>query len=289
MGWSGGSFSRTNGTYSGANTWATDEANGFDIESARHDLHDEDLADGVNSCLNKDGSNSPSAHLNWLSTERSLNTVTGSSSNYVASLPNAPASYFTALNFKFKPNHTNTGASTINLNGLGAKDIKLISDLSGTKADPYAGQIRQGFPCEVFYDGTDFILINPQQMSWQDYTPTYGGGGSMTFTSVNTTVARWVKAGAVGMVRLAFDGTTGGSASNLITATLPPELVARSPSTHSANSASILDASAGSSIGGGQIFINTGNQTFQIFKPDATNWGLGTGRRVNANCVFELA
>jgi hypothetical protein len=171
MGWSDGSFNRTDGTYTGASVWAQNESNGFGILASRQDAHDKDLADGINATLTKDGSNSPSAHLNWLSTERVINSVTGTSNNYTASLSNAPSAYFTGLNFKFRPNHTNDGTATINVNSLGAKTIKIISDVDGTKSNVVAGHLVKGFPSEVYYDGTDFILCSHPRISLE-YNPT---------------------------------------------------------------------------------------------------------------------
>lgn len=60
MAWSGGAFTRANG----ANEWVTDYNNGVGIEPARHDAQDNDLATGINQCLNKDGSNAATGNLN---------------------------------------------------------------------------------------------------------------------------------------------------------------------------------------------------------------------------------
>lgn len=57
MAWSGGVFTRTNGTYSGASVWASDQSASISIVPSRHDTHDLDLATGINQCVNKDGSN----------------------------------------------------------------------------------------------------------------------------------------------------------------------------------------------------------------------------------------
>jgi hypothetical protein len=65
MAWSGGTYTRTNGTYSGALVWTSDAAAAVKIRADRHDTHDEDLADGINACLTKDGQNSPSANISW--------------------------------------------------------------------------------------------------------------------------------------------------------------------------------------------------------------------------------
>lgn len=51
------SFTRSNGTHSGSSSWAEDEAAGTGITSARHDVHDEDLADAIDATLMKDGGN----------------------------------------------------------------------------------------------------------------------------------------------------------------------------------------------------------------------------------------
>lgn len=65
MPWSGGTYSRSNGTYSGSTVWQSDAAAAVKIRADRHDTHDQDLATGINNCLAKDGQNSPSANIGW--------------------------------------------------------------------------------------------------------------------------------------------------------------------------------------------------------------------------------
>lgn len=58
MAWDGsGQFSRTNGTQTGSTTWANARDAGNNITAAQHDTHDQDLADGINACLAKNGEN----------------------------------------------------------------------------------------------------------------------------------------------------------------------------------------------------------------------------------------
>jgi hypothetical protein len=64
MAWSGGTYTRTNGVYTGASVWASDKAASVKIVAGRHDTHDQDLAQGINNCLAKDGQNSPVANIN---------------------------------------------------------------------------------------------------------------------------------------------------------------------------------------------------------------------------------
>ena len=59
MPWSGSApnqtFTRNNGTHSGDATWAQDEASAVGITAERHDIHDEDISDGLNATLKRDG------------------------------------------------------------------------------------------------------------------------------------------------------------------------------------------------------------------------------------------
>ena len=65
MSWLSGIFTRTNGTYTGATVWNQDRLAGTKITSANHDTHDQDIATGINACINKNGENSPSANVDW--------------------------------------------------------------------------------------------------------------------------------------------------------------------------------------------------------------------------------
>jgi hypothetical protein len=65
MPWSAGSFTRTNGFFTGATVWQSDFNALVKIVFSRHDTHDQDMAQGVNACLNKNGQNSPTANINW--------------------------------------------------------------------------------------------------------------------------------------------------------------------------------------------------------------------------------
>jgi hypothetical protein len=72
MPWAGGSFTRLNGNTG----WADDASLGIGIEAGEHDLVDTDFKDGINQCLNKDGSNSCTGDLN-LGGNRAVNSAAG--------------------------------------------------------------------------------------------------------------------------------------------------------------------------------------------------------------------
>ncbi len=80
----------------------------------------------------------------------------------------APGAYAAHQRFSFIASATNTTTATININALGAKTIKKI--VGGAKANLVAGDITSGLPYDIYYDGTDFVLM--------------GGGGGLADGSV---------------------------------------------------------------------------------------------------------
>ena len=74
--------------------------------------------------------------------------------NYVASI--SGVTYFGGLKINLTVSKPNTGTSTLNINNLGAKSIKVIGQ-DGVKYDVIGGQISG--TVQLQYDGTDFILI----------------------------------------------------------------------------------------------------------------------------------
>ncbi len=79
-------------------------------------------------------------------------TATGTNAKTITLNP-APGSYYDGLCFAFKNITENTGAVTINVNGLGAKSIKKPNG-----NDVAAGNLKAGSVYTVRYNGTNFIL-----------------------------------------------------------------------------------------------------------------------------------
>lgn len=66
MPWNGsGAFQRTDGTRTGATVWAQAKAAGVKITTSGHDTHDEDIATGLEACLNRNGENPVTANISW--------------------------------------------------------------------------------------------------------------------------------------------------------------------------------------------------------------------------------
>lgn len=116
----------------------------------------------------------PSITIDQNSTAQIIGSVSGTDT-ITGSLSPAITSYVAGQTFRFVAAGANTGPVTINLNGLGAKDITK----TGTTALG-AGDIASGAAIQIVYDGTRFQL-------------TSGAGGGATaggiFYENNTTLA----------------------------------------------------------------------------------------------------
>jgi hypothetical protein len=138
-----------------------------------------DLATGLTNSLSKDGQTTPTANLpmgtfkltglgagsaatDSLNLTQAQNeayqligTIAGTDTITGSLTPNLTA-YAAGQTFRFIAANTNTGATTININSLGAKSITKY----GTTALG-AGDIVQNASYTIFYDGTQFQLLNP--------------------------------------------------------------------------------------------------------------------------------
>lgn len=65
MAWIGSTYVRNNGVFTGPLVWTDDRDAGTKITSAHHDTHDQDIADGITACLNKNGANAATADISW--------------------------------------------------------------------------------------------------------------------------------------------------------------------------------------------------------------------------------
>lgn len=84
-------------------------------------------------------------------------TTTGSSNAYVVSTGLSTSSLSTYETLLIKPNFTNTGPATLNVDSIGAKNITR----SGVALR--AGELQSGQIYQVSYDGTEFELLSASQ------------------------------------------------------------------------------------------------------------------------------
>lgn len=102
-------------------------------------------------------------------------TSGGTGNAQTLTLVPAITAYITGQQFTFKSGNTNTGPTTLNINGLGTKAIRYQSGGEALRG----GELPANYVAIVTYDGTDFILNNPA---------TYGlAPASVTYSSVINT------------------------------------------------------------------------------------------------------
>lgn len=91
----------------------------------------------------------------------------GGDDTYAVTLDPAPAAYYSGMEVNFKPTTANTGACTLDVNGLGAKAIK-----KNVNTDLETGDIQAGQMVKVLYDGTNFQLVSTLLPTgdWKTYT-----------------------------------------------------------------------------------------------------------------------
>jgi len=197
-------------SYNGSGTFNINTAGqpvvtGTTITSTAFNLLTADLATGLTTALTKDGQTTPTANIpmgtfkitglgagsaatdaaqygqlqagaTTIATVSGTDTLTGS-------LTPAITAYATGNLFSFVAVATNTGATTINLNSLGAKSITKSGTTALAAGDLVIGQVYL-----IEYDGTRFQLINPSTTTPSGILPIANGGTGTTGTTANLTV-----------------------------------------------------------------------------------------------------
>ncbi len=143
---------------------------------------------------------------------------TGSTDDYQISLSPAWTSLVIGKPIKFKAGTANTGACTLNVNGLGAVSIKKFYNSTLDTNDILANQI-----IEVIYDGTNFQINTPTLTIYKTLTASknaadasttqniaHGLGRIPKFTSITAVVGSGTQQG---QSHTAYDGTTQASQS----------------------------------------------------------------------------
>ena len=208
MGWSGGTYTRSDGVFTGTSIWQSNRDAGTKIVADRHDTHDQDLATGINQAINKDGSNAftgaanlgsqkitaladGTAHTDGVNAGQIQDgglifqaSDTGSANTYAIALTPAVTAYVAGQVFHFKAANASSGASTLNVNALGAKNIKKKND-----QDIAAGDIEQNAIVSVIYDGTSFQMLSQlgtSAGSMSSWTLSGDSGSNQTINDGNT-------------------------------------------------------------------------------------------------------
>jgi hypothetical protein len=127
--------------------------------SARHDEFIESAILSINLDLVGHGGIRAMEGLQDLVINKALSGGTSSGTNTITLTPStALTAYVLGTTYKFTAAATNTSATTLNISGLGAKNIKKGEDGAIALA---GNEIINGHDYHVYYDGTQFRIVPP--------------------------------------------------------------------------------------------------------------------------------
>ena len=255
-------------SYNGSGTFNINTAGqpvvtGTTITSTAFNLLTADLATGLSTALTKDGQSTPTANIpmgafkitglgaGTAATDAAqygqlqagattIATVTGTDT-YVGTLTPAIAAYATGNLFSFVAPNTNTGAATINLNSLGAKNITKLGSTALAAGDIVSGRVYQ-----IEYDGTRFQLLNPSASSVSSFS-----AGSTGFTPSSATTGAVTLAGTLATTN-GGTGLTSFTANGLVYASSSSALATGSNLTYDGTNFGLNGGFLQVSIGGTQ-------------------------------------
>lgn len=231
MPWTGSAgsktYSRTDGTRSGSQTWQEADGAGVDIIATDHDTHDQDMADAISATLLKDGGNTATANLPMggfrhtnagAAVARSdyarfsdhqdgkgiyCPTVGGTGNAITLTTGYSVGAYTAGQRFAFIVGTTNTGATTVNVDSNGSKSI-VRSDGSNTALS--AGDLVAGMMAETVYDGARFHLMSTQVASAAsgDVLARIVKVGSVAIWPMTTVPTGWLEADGSAVSRTTY-------------------------------------------------------------------------------------
>lgn len=208
-------------------------------------------------------------------------TDSGTANTYVGTLTPVPGSYTAGMEIRLQISNTNTGASTLNLNAIGATAIKR-QDLTALQA----GDLLANEMAYFIYDGTYFQLLNPLKMIrsitrqvfttnstytphpgllWGDVEVLGGGGGGAGATSGSNQSGTGSGGGA------------GGYAKKLLTASAIGASKAVTIGAAGSGGAAGSNGNAGGTSSFGSLISCTGGIGGSPLNSDSTPGGLSGG------------
>jgi hypothetical protein len=123
---------------------------------------------------------------------RYLNSVAGTNTITASMTPSLTA-YSAGMLAVFNPANTNTGATTLNINSLGALDVFRQGGIALA-----AGDLAAGIPAVIVLDSgaDDWILLNPTSVGWRDIPRTDDTVSTTILDSMRGTLRRYTGVGS---------------------------------------------------------------------------------------------
>ena len=194
------------GVFSRVYNWVT-QSGSPPIPVSQLDTQEEDIATALSNCILRDGTGIPTAATPWNSQRiTNLGAATGTNdavrasqlqagglitlgsvagtNTITASMTPALTAYSAGMIVAFTPANNCTGATTINIDSLGAKSI-----VKGDGTALESGDLQASTSHVLVYDGTNFVCLNPLSFSLVNGTlsGTLSVTGALTLNGALTT------------------------------------------------------------------------------------------------------
>jgi hypothetical protein len=188
MPFSAGVFTRTDGTFTGATVFQQERDAAIDILAVNLDYESQDIANGLSTCILKDGTQTITANIPWASfqitqlgagTARTsaanvgqiqdgavfwLGTVGGTANALTGTLSPSITAYTAGMTVWGVIAATNTGAATLALNGL-ASPVAIRKKMASGLVALVGGEMVIGTLQAWTHNGTYFVLADKAE--WQ--------------------------------------------------------------------------------------------------------------------------
>lgn len=174
--------------------------------------------------------------------------TTGAANTYALAAKASYTAYFDGLAASWDCNATNTGASTLNVDTIGAKDIKKYA--GGVLVALVADDLISAGKYFAVYDGTQFILLNPSTDN-SSVKPAFLAYNSVTDSNVTGTAA-------TGAVTVDFDTEVYDQGGDFVTDTFTAPVTGRYMLTASVQLVGLTPAADIA-----RILLVTSNRTYQ--------------------------
>lgn len=204
-------------------------------------------------------------------------TAGGTANAQTITLSPAPGALASGLTISWKSVGTNSGAVTINPNGIGAYALK---DSAGNAL--LAGALISGVFYEATFDGTNFILTGDIYSAWRTWTPSCTGSGTLTYTGLTITGRYCLITPKLMHVIVSSGGTIAGAGTD-INFSAPP--------TYSL--ANAMDNTLACSVQANGDVYRPGSckatTQFVVRRHDSSNWPVGASNFVFFSGAVEIA
>lgn len=217
-------------------------------------------------------------------------TTAGTKPNYTVTLTPAPTAYVTGQVFAISVHDTltSTAGATLNVNGLGAKSLK-ITRYGNVNRDITAYEFNQRSVYYVSYDATDdvFRVLNPTFGYYAiTFTPSVSSS-SGTCTLNPTSNDNWYQYISANTIKVHYqvNFNLSGSASSWVAASLPI-----SASSTEANTIGIgYESGASGYTGPDSTALISGTTVLRWYRNDGANWAIDSSFFLYATVLYTQA